>query len=556
MFHYKLRKGPCAFEESVWKQDAVSLHCSSPGDDYHCLSDENNRLVELCIQHIWVDPNYCPVYNTGANTLDTVPCNVTTGSCPSTRIWSNEIYKYPVCLNKTYNDGENVSNEAVSLPLGILIGVPVSLFIVFFALFLIGHCICRRRQYKEGNEEIPFDDFSLEKPFYKTSAFHEGVNFITSGGEVLCLVGLWGSGKRSTAKQLYVAVTNSSPILISNPLTFDVTEYHEPIIVDMTLAIDISKSENENLAEKTHMLFENMSSSNTCTKAFIIFLIDEDRENIVKFVRSLGKKTKVKDLSESLTKGDRTQILYSQFETFCRNENFSKVEKLAVGKGKDHSLGYSEICALFIRCSYFQTFGPVLFRNRPLQYLKSYLQQMHRFAEKEKFLMLVYMSLNQMEINVNNPDDILFKILESCNCVPARKETKSKKKQIEITGTEVTLETSNTEHVSSSENKPKKRIMSREDIISLIPMEFVNKLKVQEACVYRLQHDVIKRMTLIVFGTYHFDKLLELSEPGELKEYVKKQSRTTFVAQCQIEPPILEISGKQWSQYQERLQWR
>lgn len=59
MFNYKLRKGPCAFEESVWKQDAVSLQCSSPGIDYHCVSDENNRLVELCIQHIWVDPSKC-----------------------------------------------------------------------------------------------------------------------------------------------------------------------------------------------------------------------------------------------------------------------------------------------------------------------------------------------------------------------------------------------------------------------------------------------------------------------------------------------------------------
>lgn len=57
MFNYKLRKGPCALEESVWKRDAVSLQCSSPGNDYHCVSDENIRLVELCIQHVWVDPS-------------------------------------------------------------------------------------------------------------------------------------------------------------------------------------------------------------------------------------------------------------------------------------------------------------------------------------------------------------------------------------------------------------------------------------------------------------------------------------------------------------------
>lgn len=376
------------------------------------------------------------------------------------------------------------------------------------------------------------------------------MKFINNDGKILCLVGLWGSGKRSTAKQIYVAVTNSSPIIISDPLTLDATEHHEPIIVDMTLSIEISKSEKENLAEKTHMLFENMSSSNTCTKAFIILLIDEDRENIVKFVRSLGKETKFIDLSKSFTKGDRAQILYSQFETFCRNKNFSEVEKLAVGKGKDHLLGYPEICALFCRCTYFQRVGPVLFRNRPLQYLKPCLQNMHNSDEKEKFLMLVFMSLNQMEINVNNQNDILFEILESCNCVPTGKETKSGTKQIEITGSEVTLDTNNTKHKSSSENKPTKRIRSREDIISLIPMAFVNK--VPGTSVYRLQHEVIKRMTLIVFGTYHFDKLFELSKPEELKEWVKKQSTTSNVTQGEIEP-VLEIDKEQWNQYKAEL---
>ncbi|XP_052693218.1 uncharacterized protein LOC128171482 isoform X2 [Crassostrea angulata] len=509
---FKVRTVPCSFNKTVYEKDRDSFNCRSSINVYHCIQNERNRSGEICIQPVWVQPN-------------------------------------PVCLSKTFTYSKDVSKENDPLTQEIYIGVAVgvSLFIILLAACLILYFRIRG-QYRKGNEEIPFDDFNLEKPFYYTSAFHEGLKFINNGGKILCLVGRWGSGKRSTAKQIYVAVTNSIPIIISDPLTFDVTEHHEPIIVDMTLSIKLSESKKENLAEKTHMLFENMSSSNTCTKAFIIFLIDEDRENIVKFVRSLGKKTKVKDLSESLTKGDRTQILYSQFETFCRNENFSKVEKLAVGKGKDHSLGYSEICALFIRCSYFQTFGPVLFRNRPLQYLKSYLQQMHRFAEKEKFLMLVYMSLNQMEINVNNPDDILFKILESCNCVPARKETKSKKKQIEITGTEVTLETSNTEHVSSSENKPEKRIMSREDIISLIPIEFVNN--VPGSSVYRLQHDVIKRMTLIVFGTYHFDKLLELSKPEELKSWVKEKGMIPDVGLSETKP-VLEISKEKWRQHKD-----
>lgn len=160
------------------------------------------------------------------------------------------------------------------------------------------------------------------------------MKFINNGGKILCLVGRWGTGKRSTAKQVYWAVTNSSPIVISDPITFDVKEHCEPIIVDMTLFIEISNSEKEDPGKKIHILFQNMSSSNTCTIAFIIFLV-EDRESIA-FVRSLGKETKFIDLSKSFTKGDRTQILSSQFDTFCRNKNFSKVETLAIEKGKDH----------------------------------------------------------------------------------------------------------------------------------------------------------------------------------------------------------------------------
>uniref|UniRef100_A0A8W8MZA4 Uncharacterized protein n=1 Tax=Magallana gigas TaxID=29159 RepID=A0A8W8MZA4_MAGGI len=134
---------------------------------------------------------------------------------------------------------------------------------------------------QKGEEEMNLiDKFNLEKPFYETSAFNKGVEFIKSDGKILCLVGRWGSGKRSTAKQVYVAATNSSPIMISDPLTLDVTEHYEPIIVDLTLSIEISESEKKNLSEKIHMLFENMSSSKTYTKAFIIFLMVEDRENI------------------------------------------------------------------------------------------------------------------------------------------------------------------------------------------------------------------------------------------------------------------------------------
>lgn len=307
------------------------------------------------------------------------------------------------------------------------------------------------------NTYIFLDLLDLDKPFFKTSAYYEGVKFLNNGGKVLCLVGGWWSGKTSTAKQIYKAVLNSSPIIISDPFTFDASKHYEPIIMDQTISKEMSQAEKEHLREKIHILFRNMSTPITDLKAFIILKIYEDRETVSEFVESLvtqNTERKFIDLSNNITRGDRTQILHSQFGYFCKNEDFNKVEQLAL-KGKDRSLGYPEICALFSRCKDFQIVGPLIFCSHPLKYLKFYLEKMHQSGDKNKFLILVYMSLNQNEINVNDQSDLLFEILESCNCNSTSKKTKCETEQIKNHKGKVTGETSNTEHVLYSRNRLK-----------------------------------------------------------------------------------------------------
>lgn len=65
--------------------------------------------------------------------------------------------------------------------------------------------------------------------------------------------------------------------------------------------------------------------------------------------------------------------------------------------------------------------------------------------------------------------------------------------------------------------KPKKK--EKDNITTLLSNEFVVK---KDTSTYRLQHDVIKRMALIVFGTHHFDKLLEFSKQEDLKGWIEK----------------------------------
>lgn len=352
------------------------------------------------------------------------------------------------------------------------------------------------------------------EPFHKSAAFHEGVRFIENGGKLLCLIGQWGSGKTSTAKQLYVTVTTTHPTVIQNHLIFHVGD--KPVILDNAISKEITDDGRDQLRDKIQQLYENMSRSGT--RPFIIITLDEDMEHLYGFVKSLTPRTydiKFINLSKSLTKGDRFQILRSQFYFLNPNEDFCQIDYLAL-KGKDHSLGYPEICALFSRCSVFRNVGPLVFCNRPLQHLKSYLEEMHHSENNNKFLMLVYMSLNQMEINVNAPNDMLFEILSSCSCSTSRSDRN--------------------EYV----------------LTNLLSKEFV--IKEANGPNYRLQHEVIKRMTLIVFGTHHFDKLLELSNPEDLKGWIKQKKNHCYPCERLGDMrPILKIKREQWRQYQEIL---
>lgn len=180
-----------------------------------------------------------------------------------------------------------------------------------------------------------------KEPFYKTSAYHEGVTFLGNGGKILCLKGLWGSGKTSTTKQAYMAVTNSTPIIISDLLAFDASKHYKPIIVSQAFLKGKSHEEMEHFKEKIRIFFKNTSSSKKYLKVFIILILkeNEDREAASEFVKSFvtqEKDIKFLDLSKSLTKGDRTQILSSQLERFCPNKDISKINNWLYKAMKNH----------------------------------------------------------------------------------------------------------------------------------------------------------------------------------------------------------------------------
>nr|XP_022301278.1 uncharacterized protein LOC111109456 isoform X1 [Crassostrea virginica] len=567
---FKLRKIPCAVMKLDWEIDKRNFSCTSSINVYHCIQDERNRSGEICIQPVWVQPNYCPEFNTGARALDTVPCNVTKG-CPNVTFLSNEAYQYPVCLNKTHKK-EILENGVYSLP-WFWIVIPVVLGIALLVLSAAYFVWRRKRDDQKKNETS--NSLGNSEPFHRTKAFHEAIQYLENGGTFLVLSGIWGSGKTKTAKEVYRSVTGKSPTIITDLQKFDCEEQNQALIFDEAISGNLSFGEMKNLQDNIklwlakvsngkkprlakvsngkkpwlakmsigkstglekisieHSLLENKS---TCeTKPFIIFTSVGDQKSIFDYITSAAsdKNLKVINLNNSLTKGDRTQILYSHFTISCPNKDFSKIEDLAT-MGKNESLGYPEMCVMFCRCDDFQKNKGVDFCKSPLRSLRDHLEEMYH-SEKNKFFMLVYMSLNQMEMDVENPDEMLFHELETCKIHNQTQAEPSVDTKIEI--------------VQHGE-------MDSGNINSLISCEFVDK--VPKSSKYRLQHYVIKRMTLIVFGTFHFGKLLELSKPEDLKGFIKEEGIVTKVENAVGDiMPYLIIGGEKWLQYQQKIGWK
>lgn len=154
-----------------------------------------------------------------------------------------------------------------------------------------------------------------------------------------------------------------------------------------------------------------------------------------------------------------------------------------------------------------------------------------------------------MEINVNGNNDLLHKILHSCNCIINKMKT-NKTQEIGSVGTEMKGDTNDSGRGSSSGTKSEKNDKDGESITSLIPMEFV--VKEENKSIYRLQHAVIRRMTLIVFGTHHFDKLVTFPKQEDVNVWIRKKKTNLlkpFKNLSDMEP-VLEVNADQLVQYQ------
>ncbi|XP_062573858.1 uncharacterized protein LOC134235726 [Saccostrea cucullata] len=243
----------CPKDVSEWRTREKNFNCSYPKEVYHCLSDGYGRLGETCIKGLasWVEKDYCPEYNMDTNNVNTVPCHGTT-DCPSKAFKSNEVYEYPVCVQEgtTLMNGGPSSLSKDVIALSVAAGVFV-LLVVLSVMALL--CYRKRRSQETRNrkeEKIHLLSADIP-PFYKTSIFHKANAFLKDGGKILCLIGEWGSGKSTTAKEVYMSITGRTPAVIEDILKFDVSTCQDSIIVEEALPREsISEIETSDIVEK------------------------------------------------------------------------------------------------------------------------------------------------------------------------------------------------------------------------------------------------------------------------------------------------------------------
>ncbi|XP_055998122.1 uncharacterized protein LOC125683386 isoform X2 [Ostrea edulis] len=162
----------CPHRHDEWSLASQRLQCVDP-NQYHCLLDENGKDTEHCLGKVWIPEGMCPEYNSKVSKIDVSVCE--SSSCAKQTYWSNEVYKYSVCLDKTGtvttdsspqmttpNDSIQSTNTVVAII------VPAIILIIGVSLTYIVWRRRRRRRRKNQrdidqhkDEDVPLRDREL-----------------------------------------------------------------------------------------------------------------------------------------------------------------------------------------------------------------------------------------------------------------------------------------------------------------------------------------------------------------------------------------------------------
>nr|XP_022286891.1 uncharacterized protein LOC111099750 [Crassostrea virginica]XP_022286892.1 uncharacterized protein LOC111099750 [Crassostrea virginica]XP_022286893.1 uncharacterized protein LOC111099750 [Crassostrea virginica] len=90
----------CPTTKREWQKAELKSNCSEcPKENYHCVPDQHENLVEVCTKPLKLPVGMCPFYDTTGKRLQRGKCFQTKGGCDGNGNVYNTtgLYKYPVC---------------------------------------------------------------------------------------------------------------------------------------------------------------------------------------------------------------------------------------------------------------------------------------------------------------------------------------------------------------------------------------------------------------------------------------------------------------------------
>ncbi|XP_062571723.1 uncharacterized protein LOC134233743 [Saccostrea cucullata] len=237
-------------------QPPLSLLVLLPGT-YHCLKTTSGRYIEKCLEKTWIPPDMCPEYNEQLNIMDVDKCLGDSTECPRNTYWSNAVYIYPTCFqksqsiqNSTYitythtNVTEESSNSTsssnmttrssdldIQTLLPYIIGGSVLVFLILVAVFICVLCRRKRSRHKGCRHEVHIE---YRKTLRQESILDDFINaeIVNGNGTIV------RNSSADVEKQPFLEINRKSADQVKNVFIYigddedKIAESYEPLIYE------------------------------------------------------------------------------------------------------------------------------------------------------------------------------------------------------------------------------------------------------------------------------------------------------------------------------------
>lgn len=179
----------CARTQDEWNKASASLKCQEP-TYYHCLRDENGIMTQKCLERVWIQNGMCPEFNSRVERIDVFQCQSDKNVCPNTIFWSNAVYIYPICYDKTIptttinssailltstetqvpenaTSSGNKNNENPDVGHIVAIAISIVIVIIVIIFIIVARFMCLRKKKRKEKKKGNGNENSLS--FNKTS---------------------------------------------------------------------------------------------------------------------------------------------------------------------------------------------------------------------------------------------------------------------------------------------------------------------------------------------------------------------------------------------------